>query len=83
MLSQKAQAELSVLQDIRLRSAMRVGHARKVELGYHLSIWGTGTDIAIQDPDNAVVDRLAAKAAAYYRSLHARFDLAAKERSDG
>lgn len=63
---------------VRLRNRL----ARKVVLGYHLSIWGTGTDIAIQDPDKADVERLAAKAAAYYNSLHARFDVIFGEFSD-
>jgi hypothetical protein len=63
---------------VRLRNRL----ARNVVLGYHLSIWGTGTDIAIQDPDNAEVEKLAAKAAAYYNSLHARFDLIFGEFSD-
>jgi len=63
---------------VRLRNRL----APNVVLGYHLSVWGTGTDIAIQDPDRAEVERLAAKAAGYYNSLHARFDLIFGEFSD-
>jgi hypothetical protein len=61
---------------------MRNRLARNVRLGYHLSVWGTQTDIAIQDPKPAEVDRLATKAARFYRSLHARFDLVFGEFSD-
>jgi len=63
---------------VRLRNRF----ARKVLLGYHLSVWGTSTDIAIQDPGPREVDRLARKAAAFYRSLGTRFDLVFGEFSD-
>ena len=63
---------------IRLRNRF----ARNVVLGYHLSVWGTRTDIAIQDPGPKAVDRLAAKSARFYRSLHAKFDLVFGEFSD-
>jgi hypothetical protein len=53
-----------------------------VILGYHLSVWGTGTDIAISNPSDATVDALAAKAAAFYRSMAADFDIAFAEFSD-
>ena len=56
--------------------------ARNVELGYHLSDWGTKTDLSIQDPVPAQTDRLAGKAAAFYRSLHTRFDIVFGEFSD-
>jgi hypothetical protein len=61
---------------------LRNRYARNVRLGYHLSVWGTNTDIAIQDPKPAEVDRLAAKAARFYKSLHTRFDLVFGEFSD-
>src|SRR4051794_25077429 len=63
---------------VRLRNPF----ARKVLLGYHLSVWGTSTDIAIQDPGPREVDRLATKAAAFYQSLGTRFDLVFGEFSD-
>jgi hypothetical protein len=61
---------------------LRNRNARNVKLGYHLSIWGTKTDIGLQDPPAEEVDRLARRSAAFYRSLHVRFDLAFAEFSD-
>jgi hypothetical protein len=61
---------------------MRNRMARNVRLGYHVSVWGTNTDIAIQDPAPREVDRLAAKSAAFYRSLRARFDVLFGEFAD-
>ena len=61
---------------------MRNSLARNVVLGYHLSDWGTSTDLAIQNPGPAEVDRLATKAARFYNSLHARFDVLFAEFSD-
>jgi hypothetical protein len=51
-------------------------------LGYHVSVWGTGTDIALQDPSPARVDRLAAQAARFYRSLGTGFDVTFAEFDD-
>jgi hypothetical protein len=62
--------------------ALRNRLARNVVLGYHLSVWGTNTDISMQDPSGPEVDRLASKAAGFYRSLRARFDLLFGEFSD-
>jgi hypothetical protein len=61
---------------------MRNRYAPRVQLGYQLSVWGTGTDIAIQDPGPGQVDRLAAHAARFYKSLRTRFDLVFGEFSD-
>ena len=63
---------------VRLRDA----YAPNVLLAYHLSVWGTNVDIAIQDPDDATVDRLAARAAAFYVSLGTSFDIVFAEFSD-
>lgn len=63
---------------VRLRDSL----APHVLLAYNLSIWGTGVDIQYSDPPNRDIDRLAAKAAAYYRSLHAHFDVTFGEFSD-
>jgi hypothetical protein len=63
---------------VRLRNRL----ARNVLLGYHLSDWGTKTDLSVQNPSPAATDRLAARAASFYRSLHARFDLIFGEFSD-
>jgi hypothetical protein len=61
---------------------LRNRYARNVVLGYHLSDWGTKTDLSIQNPSPAQTDKLAAKAAAFYRSLRTRFDLIFGEFSD-
>jgi hypothetical protein len=61
---------------------LRDRYAPNVLLGYHMSIWGTGTDITYADPpDNAVAD-LATRAAAFYKSLGAAFDVSFAEFSD-
>lgn len=54
---------------------LRDRHARNVELGYHVSVWGTGDDISFSDPPPERVDLLAARSAAFYRSLGASFDV--------
>jgi hypothetical protein len=57
-------------------------YAPNVTLAYHLSVWGTNVDIAISDPPDATVDTLAARAASFYASLNANFDLSFAEFSD-
>jgi hypothetical protein len=54
---------------------LRDRYARNVVLGYHVSVWGTGEDISFSNPPNDRVDLLAARTAAFYRSLGARFDV--------
>jgi hypothetical protein len=61
---------------------LRDMYAPNVIVAYHISVWGTGTDIALSNPSDAVVDALGAKAAAFYNSLGANFDLAFSEFSD-
>jgi hypothetical protein len=61
---------------------LRDTYAPNVLVGYHISVWGTGTDIAISNPPDATVDALGAKAAAFYNSLAANFDVAFAEFSD-
>jgi hypothetical protein len=61
---------------------LRDSYARNVLLGYHVSVWGTGIDIAYSDPSDASVDALGTRAGTYYRSLGANFDLAFAEFSD-
>jgi hypothetical protein len=61
---------------------LRDTYAPNVILGYHISVWGTGVDIAISNPSDATVDALAARAAAFYTSLAANFDIAFAEFSD-
>ena len=56
---------------VRLRDA----HAPNVRLAYHLSDWGTRSDLHLNRPDRRQTAALAARAAAFERSLGARFDL--------
>jgi len=50
-------------------------YAPNVTLAYHLSVWGTNIDIAISNPPDAQVDALGVRAARFYTSLGANFDL--------
>jgi hypothetical protein len=61
---------------------LRNKYARNVRLGYHLSVWGTKTDIALQNPPDKRVDALGRRAARFYKSLHARFDMTFSEFDD-
>ena len=56
-------------------SRCATAYAPRVLVGYPISIWGTGMDIHLSHPSSAQVDQMAAQAAAFYRSLHAHFDL--------
>jgi hypothetical protein len=80
-------AELSGLPDnaagfaqavVRLRDQ----YASNVLLGYHVSVWGTNVDISISDPPDDQVNALGSRAARFYQSLGASFDLAFGEFSD-
>lgn len=61
---------------------LRDTYAPNVILGYHLSVWGTNVDIALQNPSDPAVDALAVRAAAFYTSLGANFDIVFAEFSD-
>jgi hypothetical protein len=61
---------------------LRNKYAKNVSLGYHLSVWGTNTDIALQNPPDKQVDALGRRAARFYRSLHARYDMTFAEFDD-
>src|SRR5439155_15440909 len=61
---------------------LRNRYAPNVRLAYHLSVWGTKTDIALQDPPDARVDALGRRSARFYRSLHAHFDMTFAEFDD-
>jgi hypothetical protein len=63
---------------LRLRDA----YAPNVIVGYHLSVWGTRVDIALSNPSDATVDALGTRAAVFYTSLEANFDIAFAEFSD-
>ena len=54
---------------------LRDQYAPNVLLAYHLSVWGTNWDIALSNSSDSQVDTLAARAAAFYQSLGAHFDL--------
>jgi hypothetical protein len=57
---------------VRLRDTL----APNVILAYHLSVWGTNRDISFSNDSDPQVDALAARAAAFYASLGASFDIA-------
>jgi hypothetical protein len=56
--------------------------APNVVLAYHMSGWGTKHDIVYEKPPAATVRAYAAKSAAFYRALHAHFDIAFEDFSD-
>ncbi|MEA2412077.1 MAG: hypothetical protein QOC77_2638 [Thermoleophilaceae bacterium] len=66
----------------RLIVRLRNKYAPNVRLAYHLSVWGTKTDIALQDPPDKQVTALGLRAARFYRSLHAHFDMTFAEFGD-
>ena len=61
---------------------LRDHHAPNVLLAYHVSVWGTGTDILRSKPSEATIDSLANDAATFYESLGVPFDLLFSEFSD-
>ena len=61
---------------------IRDRHAPNVRLAFHLSSWATGTDVAVNDPPDAEVDRMAARLATFLGSLGARFDLTFADQAD-
>jgi len=62
--------------------ALRDALAPNVLLAYHMSGWGTKHDIVYEDPSDATVRAYAAQSSAFYRALHARFDVAFEDFSD-
>jgi hypothetical protein len=56
--------------------------APNVILAYHMSGWGTKHDIVYEKPPDATVRGYAAQSAAFFRSLHAHFDIAFEDFSD-
>jgi hypothetical protein len=73
-----ALASLFAQQFVRLRDEL----APNVLLAYHMSGWGTKHDIVYEDPPDATVRAYAAQSAAFYRALHAKFDVAFEDFSD-
>ncbi len=62
--------------------ALRDQIAPHVLLAWHLSVWGTNEDPTYSKPSLAHMDALAAKSAAFYRSVHAHFDLVFNDVTD-
>jgi len=62
--------------------ALRNRLAPNVVLAYHMSGWGTKHDIVYEDPPDATVRAYATQSAAFYKSLHARFDISFEDFSD-
>jgi len=62
--------------------ALRNKYAPSVMLAFHISIWGTDTDIIVSQTDNATTIQLATRLATFYSSLGANFDLLFGEFSD-
>ncbi len=56
--------------------------APNVILAYHMSGWGTKHDIVYENPSDATVRSYASQSAAFYNSLHAKFDLSFEDFSD-
>jgi hypothetical protein len=57
-------------------------YAPNVLVGYHVSAWGGGNDIVLSNPSDSFVDAYATRAANFYRSLNANFDVAFIDPSD-
>jgi hypothetical protein len=62
--------------------AVRNRLAPHVLLAWHLSVWGTNEDPTYSKPSLEHMDPLAARSAAFYASLHARFDLVFNDVTD-
>ncbi|MBV8430992.1 MAG: hypothetical protein JO244_07520 [Solirubrobacterales bacterium] len=62
--------------------ALRNRLAPRVVLAWHLSVWGTDEDPAYSKPSLGHMASLGAESAAFYESLHARFDLVFNDVTD-
>lgn len=61
---------------------LRDQYAPNVALAYHLSVWGTGNDIFRSNTNDIVSAQLGDRAAAFFNSLDAPFDIVFGEFSD-
>ncbi len=61
---------------------LRDTYAPQVRLGYPMSIWGTGKDIAASNEGDDAIDALSRRSTRFYRSLHAAFDVLFTEVAD-
>lgn len=55
--------------------ALRNRVAPRIALGWHMSVWGTKEDPTFSNPGAAHMRALGRRLAAFYRGLHARFDV--------
>jgi len=61
---------------------LRDVYAPQVRLGYPMSIWGTGKDIAVSNEGDESVDALSTRASRFYASLKTDFDVLFTEVAD-
>jgi hypothetical protein len=61
---------------------LRDQYAPNVLLGYHVSVWGTSADPMNNNPTDAQMDAFGSRAASFFNSLHAAFDVTFAEFSD-
>jgi len=61
---------------------LRDQYGPNVKLGFHASVWGTGHDILYADPPDAEVRNLGNRAANFYKSLGANYDVIFAEFTD-
>ena len=61
---------------------LRALYAPNVDVAYHLSVWGTNFDIIYGDWTDAQLDNLGNRAAAFYNSLGANFDIVFTDQLD-
>jgi hypothetical protein len=61
---------------------LRNHYAPHLIVGYHDSIWGSGKDIHDSHPTDPEVDQMATRSVAFYRSLHAHYDVLFSEFAD-
>ena len=59
----------------RAATVLRDRYAPNVWVAYHVSLWGTGTDITLADPPDPQIDALANQESAFIGSLNTPFDL--------
>lgn len=61
---------------------LRDAYAPKVLIGYPMSIWGTGKDIAVSDEGDEAIDALSRRSTRLLASLHTDFDVLFTEVAD-
>jgi hypothetical protein len=62
--------------------ALRDKYAPKATLGYHMSNWGSGFDVATNTDPNLNIDAMATSMANFYKALNANFDVMFWDTSD-